>query len=360
MTVYRTAVGRAVPHWTGWVPFADGLEITAAPLVDQDVEGLFARLTYRDAVAVAGAMGARLLTMAEHDLLAKTGRKLRPIIKTPGAEMASLRYAKEHDAELADQMGKWDGVTPLVNAGKQWVYGAAPGRALNYGWWSSAAPNGRMWQTLGTRHDDGHTDYSQLTMLVRQRSSGFIGKAVATFGEAVKDAAGKFAALMAPSLADAHLERALAELGISEIPGTRSNPRIDEYLAVAMRGGKRLGLRGDDQFSWCACFFSWCGLPPGMTPCAAVSEMVTQAKATGRWRPADTFHDPKPGDAVLFKRSGQDPRTGGLGHIARVKVAPDASGNYVTVGGNEGSGVVKLTERNLSAPTLIGWFVYDA
>lgn len=157
-----------------------------------------------------------------------------------------------------------------------------------------------------------------------------------------------------------HLARAIAELGVAEIPGPKSNPRIDEYLSVAIRNGKPLGLRGDDQFSWCACFFSWCGLPPDMTPCAAVAEMVTQAKATGRWRAADVFHDPKPGDAALFKRSGQDPRTGGLGHIARVKVAPDASGNYVTVGGNEGAGVVKLTERNLSDPTLIGWFVYDA
>jgi hypothetical protein len=158
--------------------------------------------------------------------------------------------------------------------------------------------------------------------------------------------------------AEQHLARAMAELGVAEIPGAASNPRIDEYLAVARRGGKPLGLRGDDQFSWCAAFFSWSGLPPDMTPCAAVAEMVTQAKATGRWRPADVFHSPKPGDAAIFKRSGGDPRTGGLGHIARVEIPPNAAGVYVTVDGNSDNKVQRNTRR-LDDPTLIGWVVYD-
>ena len=188
-----------------------------------------------------------------------------------------------------------------------------------------------------------------------------LGGKLAQLSADLRDWAGDvFGAIVeaSPGIAADHLERALAEIGVKEIPGPKSNPRIDEYLSVATRNGKPLGLRGDDQFSWCACFFSWCGLPPDMTPCASVSEMVTQAKATGRWRPADTFHDPKPGDAALFKRSGQDPRTGGLGHIARVKDAPDANGDYVTVDGNS-ENKVKLNNRNLSDPTLIGWFVYD-
>jgi len=164
--IYQTSPDDATLHASGWIPFGD-LEITAAPLIVAGGDPPFARLTYRDALAVAARFGARLLTLAEHDELWRIGRKLRPVLKTPGPDMASLEYARQHDAELIDQLVSWDGTTPLANAGKQWVAGAAPGRALNYGWWSTMAPKGRMWQTLGTRHDDRHTDYSQLTMLVR-------------------------------------------------------------------------------------------------------------------------------------------------------------------------------------------------
>lgn len=168
MTTYRTPLDRAAVHLAGWVPLTDDLEVTAAPLVDTSPGGPpFARLCARDALEVAARLGARLLTQAEHDLLWRVGRKLRPVIKRPGPEMASLEYAQQHDAELLDQLKSWDGKTPLANAGKQWVHGAPKGRAWNYGWWDSSAPNGVMWQRLGTTHDDQHTDYSQLTMLAR-------------------------------------------------------------------------------------------------------------------------------------------------------------------------------------------------
>lgn len=191
--VYRTAPKRAaVGDSSGWLPFGDDLEITAAPLIDSTSGGpTFARLTYSDALEVAARIGARLLTQAEHDRLWAIGRRLLPVIMTPGPRMASLEYAKQHDAKLAKQLAGWDGSTPLANAGKQWVHGAPKGRAWNYGWWDLKAPNGRMWQTLGTTHDDQHTDYSQLTMLVRPRSRGVVHS---LFG-AVKSAASGIAAV---------------------------------------------------------------------------------------------------------------------------------------------------------------------
>ena len=47
------------------------------------------------------------------------------------------------------------------------------------------------------------------------------------------------------------LHLALDELGVEEIPGTESNPRIDEYL-------KSVGQPSDDAIPWCAAFVNWC------------------------------------------------------------------------------------------------------
>jgi hypothetical protein len=167
-TVHRTPPARAELHPTGWVPWR-GKEITAAPLIDLDHPGVFARLTYRDALEVAKRLGARLLSQREHDELYATGHRLKPIRQTPGPRMASLVYATLHDEMLRQQLEAtlWDEKTPLANAGKQWVAGAPKGLSWNYGWWEKGAPHGGMWQPLGGQHADNHTDYSQLTMLVR-------------------------------------------------------------------------------------------------------------------------------------------------------------------------------------------------
>jgi len=165
----------------------------------------------------------------------------------------------------------------------------------------------------------------------------------------------------------AHLQRALAEVGVHETPGPVSTPRIDEYLGVCARGGKLLGLRGDSEFSWCAAFASWCGLPTGMVPRAAVAELVSDARKLGLWRSGDVWHDPQPGDLAIYARAGQDPRTGGSGHVNRF-VEPYADTEAVGtkaerrgrfVGGNEShpsGGAVLLSVRPLTEP--IGWIVY--
>lgn len=151
-----------------------------------------------------------------------------------------------------------------------------------------------------------------------------------------------------------HLQRAMAEVGVQETPGPASTTRIDQYLSVCIRNGKLLGLRGDDQFSWCAAFASWCGLPDGMTPRAAVAELVSDARALGLWRDGSVWRDPQPGDLAIYARAGQDPRTGGSGHVNRV-VQKLGGGMMRTVGGNE-QDAVRLSERHLSEP--VGWVVY--
>lgn len=42
-------------------------------------------------------------------------------------------------------------------------------RSANYGWWSTQAPNGRLWQSTGLVHDWMHVDYSQQLVLMSQR-----------------------------------------------------------------------------------------------------------------------------------------------------------------------------------------------
>jgi len=47
-----------------------------------------------------------------------------------------------------------------------------------------------------------------------------------------------------------HLAVALKEIGIMEVEGNNSNPRINEYL-------ESVGMRGDDEIPWCAAFVNW-------------------------------------------------------------------------------------------------------
>lgn len=156
-----------------------GGTVTAAPLKDSRTGG-YARLRYRDALAVAARLGGRLMTANEQDALAKVGIMLKPVT-LPGSSptlmakgykagspmMSSLEWAKVEDELIDKQLVdmSWDGHTIVNNAGKDWIGGAPAGRAINRGWYDKSAKYG-MIQTTGGAHDDSHTDYSQLTRIV--------------------------------------------------------------------------------------------------------------------------------------------------------------------------------------------------
>lgn len=184
--VYHTAPEDAELDASGWVGTAIG-EVTALPLRDRRT-GLFARLTYRDALAAAKLLGGELLSEREQDAIALEGVMLDPCTLPPTSQMASLEWAQREDACIAAQLSAqaWDRASPVSNAGKDWIKGAAPGRALNRGWYAAIGPDGRpridpkaghyvgarppharLIQTTGGAHNDGHTDYSQLTRLRR-------------------------------------------------------------------------------------------------------------------------------------------------------------------------------------------------
>lgn len=187
--VYRSPGGSVSPR--GWVPLpgAEGREVTAEPLLDPSGATRYARLGYRAASELAAQLGARLPTETEAKALHAGGVLLEPCT-LPGSRMAevaavhrergwpspvagdrrmgSLEWARIHDDCVAAQIAKAGAEgSAFANAGKLWLKGAKPGKAINFGW----LQNGKFIQNPGGVHDDQHTDYSQLITLVREAKS---------------------------------------------------------------------------------------------------------------------------------------------------------------------------------------------
>jgi len=187
--VYRTSLEAVdVGPWLP-LPGASGREI-AGPVRATDGRATFARLSYRDALALAAREGARLPTEAEArawhadaaargmlappctlpgsapELAALHREKGWPAPKAGDPRMASEEWARAHDA-CASRHVRPD--YPVGNLGKFWLAGAKPGRSINFGWLLPSS--GQYVQSAGGAHDDSHVDYSQLTWLVREERS---------------------------------------------------------------------------------------------------------------------------------------------------------------------------------------------
>jgi hypothetical protein len=193
----------------GWAPLDDVYEVTALPLVDPtrklpDGTPAFARLTYRDALAVASRERAALVDSIQMEQILELGGSVPPVtlpdgaIRTaaardpllarrPGepleawdqrlrnAGMLSLAWALHHDSEFFARLRAAGGLRngTKANAGKIWIRGAPSGRAWLQGWWTGSewiqqAPPAN---SLGF-HDENHHDYATLTLLVRRRDGG--------------------------------------------------------------------------------------------------------------------------------------------------------------------------------------------
>lgn len=91
--------------------------------------------------------------------------------------MDDLGAMRLHSAQVDQAIARLS-VPPYIvcNVGKHWVITSrlanTRGMAANYGWYTPSAPyvstSGiKLWQSLGTRHNDRHVDYSQVLQLVR-------------------------------------------------------------------------------------------------------------------------------------------------------------------------------------------------
>jgi hypothetical protein len=164
------------------------------------------------------------------------------------------------------------------------------------------------------------------------------------------------------SLGKRALAKAILEIGQHEIPGVEQNPRVRAYLRGARRNGQAIG--DSEDIAWCAAFVGWCNtqamdpgekIPPWRV---SVAEIWQDALRLGTGK--STIYMPQPGDLVLFKRNGQDPRNGGEGHVGRVETAPDVDGRFFTIGGNEGGtlhngGEVMRTLRRVTDTAIAGY-----
>jgi hypothetical protein len=145
------------------LPSGASVEVMLEPAREGD---LFLTATYRSAQTAADELGASLLTpMVSDAIYAQADSQLVPCILPAGPEMASLEYTKKHSACILAQLPH--GL--VANAGKNWVRGLKLGadQAANHGWYDAGAPNGRLWQDKGRKHNRSHVDYSQTVTLMR-------------------------------------------------------------------------------------------------------------------------------------------------------------------------------------------------
>ena len=133
-------------------------------------------VTARTAQRIADRFSARLpTTFILDEVFRQVGMSATPCIQPPSPQMASLAAMVDH-SDAVEKKVEANYPRVVCNVGKHWVltnriFGKT-GTAANYGWYDTTAPyrsasGYKMWQTLGTRHNDQHTDYSQVLQLVR-------------------------------------------------------------------------------------------------------------------------------------------------------------------------------------------------
>jgi len=120
------------------------------------------------------------------------------------------------------------------------------------------------------------------------------------------------------------------ELGVREIPGKESNPRIEEYFRACGASAEwALKQENTDAIPWCGAFVGWlmaqCGYPLAPEPLRARSWL--------EW--GDKVDKPYPGVIVVLRR-GTDPRAGHVGILHQI--SDDGRTLYI-LGGNQGDAV---------------------
>jgi hypothetical protein len=394
--IFRTRPEDAELHPSGWGPLpGSDLEVTRLPLIDRAArlptgEPMFARLSYREQLEVAASHGGSLLSMAEVLDIWRTGLRLTPVtlVTRPEhtAHMRGRSYCETHDARVYEQLRRagWGGGQLVANACKDSIRGATAGRMRNGGW---VQADGRPIQPGGPgseHHDDDYTDYSQGLRLIRPRTSAPQPSSDGWASRLLTGAAGLLARagghLLQPRpLGERALDAAAEEhrRGVRELPGATHSKDIQRYHAGARRGGPptagllgaqggvlTLGAAASDETEWCASSASWClakvlrdgDTPPHGWRCS-VRELVEDARALGTWRDISSGYEPALGDLAILRRvTGQDPRTGGQGHVARVSRRLEG-GLYATLGGNEGN-EWRYTMRAVDDGRTVGWVVY--
>jgi hypothetical protein len=154
------------------------------------------------------------------------------------------------------------------------------------------------------------------------------------------------------ALLPAHIVRiASAEIGVEEVNGTNTGPRVDEYKAATWLDPKK-------GWPWCAAFVCWVVREAMLAANVPQTATFKRPRTAGAWdmenwsrqQDASTWTlkphrgDIQPGDIVVFTFS----------HVGFAVSAPDKNGHVLTIEGNtdhagsrEGGGVFRK-RRHLS------------
>lgn len=131
------------------------------------------QVSARLAQLCADALDASLITTKISDLAYQQANvKLGVTVLPAGPDMVTTLKSKTWNEAVEKKRNGQEGL--VRDCGKAWILsnqlGLHPNQAINYGFYDAHAPYAnkfgiKMWQTLGTRHDSAHTDYSQ-TLIV--------------------------------------------------------------------------------------------------------------------------------------------------------------------------------------------------
>lgn len=122
----------------------------------------------------------------------------------------------------------------------------------------------------------------------------------------------------------AWLARAHEEMGVEEIDGGESNPRIMQYFAASPGSG----WVKDDGTPWCGAFMAWLMEAHGPLPPEPL-----RARSWLSW--GTPLDEPVPGCVVVLRR-GKDPKAG---HVALFQQWSKDKAHVYLLGGNQGNRV---------------------
>lgn len=179
-----TAIQNGLIKCCDWVPIAinDTNKHQAIFYVCDDAIRLELPDNYRFRIPVSATLAqqcadyleASLLTAKISDLAyQQASLRTDSVILYPSADMATISKSKVWNERVEKNRSKHEGL--FRDCGKAWILSnrlSNPQGAINYGFYDHSAaytnPQGiKMWQTIGTKHNRFHTDYSQTLMLMK-------------------------------------------------------------------------------------------------------------------------------------------------------------------------------------------------
>lgn len=131
----------------------------------------------------------------------------------------------------------------------------------------------------------------------------------------------------------AWLQLAENELGVSEIPGPKNNPRILEYQKFTTLKAS------DDEVPWCSAFANFSMIGAGQKGTWSAAARSWLAYGTGLTVPAY-------GCIVVLRRG----KSNWQGHVG-FYVGTDKNGNYMILGGNQSN---KVSIQPFKATDVLG------